>query len=175
MRVHPTVALLPLVALTALLLTGCAAPAASDTGSSEGAPVDEAGAEGESSSALDCSAATTAGYDLFLDPALTVEPALEVYPLEAGDTISFTYSAHDESAYPTYGWTSSYITSDGDVAPSTGSFFFDEEGGIFSFTGPEAVAGIDGGPYAGFFDIEMTVDTTTTVIGRICVQFALTE
>lgn len=164
-----------LALLSALALTGCStgdAPGTAPEGGSQGGGA----TEGESTGgALDCSAATTAGYDLFLDPALTVEPALDVYPLEAGDTITFTYAAHDEAAYPSYGWTSSYITEAGDVAVSTGSFFFDEEGGVFTFAGPEAVAGIDGGPYAGFLDIETTVDTTTTVIGRICVQFALTE
>lgn len=164
-----------LALLAALALTGCSTsgPTATDSpeSSSDGGAVEEGTGDG----ALDCSAATTAGYDLFLDPALTVEPVLDVYPLEAGDTITFTYAAHDEAAYPSYGWLSTYITSEGDVAPSTGSFFFDEEGGVFTFVGPEAVAGIDGGPYTGFLDIEVTVDTTTTVIGRICVQYALTE
>lgn len=171
MACTPLTALGSLALLSALALTGCS------TGGSPVAEAPDGGAtdSGSSSSALDCSAATTEGYDLFLDPALTVEPALDVYPLEAGDTISFTYAAHDEAAYPSYGWTSSYITEAGDVAVSTGSFFFDEEGGVFTFAGPEAVAGIDGGPYTGFLDIETTVDTTTTVIGRICVQFALTE
>ncbi len=164
-----------LALLGALALTGCStgdAPGTAPEGGSEGGGATEGESTGGS---LDCSAATTAGYDLFLDPALTVDPVLDVYPLEAGDTITFTYAAHDEAAYPSYGWTSSYITEAGDVAVSTGSFFFDEEGGVFTFAGPEAVAGIDGGPYAGFLDIETTVDTTTTVIGRICVQYALTE
>lgn len=164
-----------LALLGALALTGCStgdAPGTAPEGGSEGGGATEGESTGGS---LDCSAATTAGYDLFLDPALTVEPVLDVYPLEAGDTITFTYAAHDEAAYPSYGWLSTYITSEGDVAPSTGSFFFDEEGGVFTFVGPEAVAGIDGGPYTGFLDIEVTVDTTTTVIGRICVQYALTE
>ncbi|MFN4001388.1 hypothetical protein [Microcella sp.] len=169
----PLTVLCSFALLGTLALAGCstAAPAEgpADGGSTDGAATDGGGA------ALDCSAATTEGYDLFLDPALTVEPVLDVYPLEAGDTISFTYAAHDDAAFPTYGWLSTYITSEGDVAPSRGSFFFDEEGGVFTFVGPEAVAGIDGGPYTGFLDIEVTVDTTTTVIGRICVQYALTE
>lgn len=149
------------------------APAEPDAGAGSGTdPGAEAPAEGTS---LDCSAATTAGYDLFVDPALTIEPQLDVYPLEAGDTISFTYSAHDEAAAPSYGWLSSYITSDGAVAPSTGSFFFEEEGGVFVFEGPEAIAGVDGGPYTGFLEIESIVETGTTVIARLCVQFALTE
>lgn len=163
-------ALVSFVLLSTIGLSGCTTtPAAPGSGTD---PAAEAPTDG---GALDCSAATTDGYDIFLDPALTVEPALDVYPLEAGDTISFTYAAHDEAAYPSYGWTSSYITEAGDVAVSTGSFFFDEEGGVFTFVGPEAVAGIDGGPYTGFLDIEVTVDTTTTVIGRLCVQYALTE
>ncbi|UTT62768.1 hypothetical protein [Microcella humidisoli] len=161
--------------LAALALAGCATGGTPST-DPEGGTTDGGAPDGESTGgALDCSAATTDGYDLFLDPALTVDPVLDVYPLEAGDTISFTYAAHDDDAFPTYGWLSTYITSEGDVAPSTGSFFFDEEGGVFTFVGPEAVAGIDGGPYTGFLDIEVTVDTTTTVIGRLCVQYALTE
>ncbi len=168
--------LLPLVLISTFVMVGCA-PSASNDGASTGGetPTDAGSSEGGSEGSLDCSGVTVEGYDLFLDPALSVEPALDVYPLEAGDTITFTYSAHDEDAYPSYGWTSSYITGSGEVAPSTGSFFFDEEGGVFTFQGPEAVGGVDGGPYAGFLDIETTIDTTTTVIGRICVQFALTE
>ena len=169
-------ALVPLALVSAIALAGCTTGAPADGGTDSGA--DGGTTSGESTDtggALDCSAATTAGYDLFLDPALTVEPALDVYPVEAGDTISFSYAAHDGDAYPTYGWSSTYITSDGDVAPSTGSFFFDEVDGVFTFVGPEAVAGIDGGPYTGFLDIEVTIDTTTTVIGRVCVQYALTE
>jgi hypothetical protein len=164
--------LVPLALVSAVALAGCATSAPADTGADGGTT---AGESTDTGGALDCSAANTAGYDLFLDPALTVEPALDVYSLEAGDTISFTYAAHNGDAYPTYGWSSTYITSEGDVAPSTGSFFFDEVDGVFTFVGPEAVAGIDGGPYAGFLDIEVTVDTTTTVIGRVCVQYALTE
>ncbi len=166
-------ALVPLTLLGSLALAGCSTGASTDAGPTDDGATD--GGSSETGGALDCSAATTEGYDLFLDPALTVEPAVDVYPLEAGDTIAFAYADHNADAYPTYGWSSAYITSAGDVAPSTGSFFFDEEGGVFTFVGPEAVAGIDGGPYTGFLDIEVTVDTTTTVIGRLCVQFALTE
>ena len=164
--------LVPLALVSALALAGCTTGASTDDGADGGTT---SGESTETGGALDCSAATTEGYDLFLDPALTVEPALDVYPLEAGDTIAFTYAAHNGDAYPTYGWSSTYITSEGDVAPSTGSFFFDEVDGVFTFVGPEAVAGIEGGPYTGFLDIEVTVDTTTTVIGRVCVQYALTE
>jgi hypothetical protein len=164
--------LVPLALVSALALAGCTTGAPGDDGADGGTT---SGESTDTGGALDCSAATTEGYDLFLDPALTVEPALDVYPLEAGDTIAFTYAAHNGDAYPTYGWLSTYITSEGDVAPSTGSFFFDEVDGVFTFVGPEAVAGIDGGPYTGFLDIEVTIDTTTTVIGRLCVQYALTE
>jgi hypothetical protein len=170
----PLTTLVSFALLGTLALTGCST-AAPPEGPADGGSTDGGATDGGAGGALDCSAATTAGYDLFLDPALTVDPVLDVYPLEADDTIAFAYAGHDDDAYPSYGWTASYITEGGDVAPSTGSFFFDEEGGVFTFAGPEAVAGIDGGPYTGFLDIEVTVDTTTTVIGRICVQYALTE
>jgi len=165
--------MLPIVLLTGLALSGCATGttvADDSTGT-----VTDGTTDGGSAAALDCSAATTEGYDLFVDTALTIDPVLDVYPLEAGDSIAFTYADHNADAYPTYGWSSSYITSAGEVAPSTGSFFFDEEGGVFTFEGPEALAGIDGGPYTGFLDIEVTVDTTMTVLARLCVQYALTE
>lgn len=167
------------------LLAGCAptAPASSAVGNaSESSP-----AEGETSgetSAKDCSGATTAGYDLFIDPEVQVEPALDVYPLQSeSDKITFTYTG-DMSGAPTFSWDLSYIQHDGgEVSPQGGEPFFDEAGGVFTLAGPRTTVGVDGGPYTGFLDVIVTSNTSfddatqrytgdTRTIARLCVLLA---
>ena len=184
----PVFALLACAALAAVsvaALAGCAtsAPAAAPpSGESDDAAT--YAAAGSGATAADCSGATTDGYDLFLDPALSVEPAGDVLPLQAeGDTISFTY-AGDLSGSPTFSWDISYIQPDGgEVSPVGGAPFFDESGGTFSVSGPQSPVGAEGGPYPGFLDVIMVsnarFDDETqsytadqTVIGRVCVLLA---
>lgn len=170
------------ILVSTTLLAGCASsPAPAEAGSEPGAS-DTAPAE-ERQSTEDCSGATTEGYELFLDPALTVETQADVYPLQSeADTIAFAYSG-DLSAAPTFSWDLSYLQSDGTVAPVGGAPFFDEAGGAFSLSGPQSPVGVTGGPYPGFLDIIMTAnarfdDATqsytadTATIGRLCVMLA---
>jgi len=163
--------------LALALLSGCAPIPPSAGGAGGGG--DEAGG-----GAPDCSAATTEGYELFVDPQLAIEPVQEVYPLEAGDAISFDYAGNDESQAPTYSWATFVIQDDGTVAPVTGAPFFDEEDGVFRMEGPQTVLGNDGGPYAGFLEVQLTQNSRVeddkivadqSVLARLCVAFALSE
>ncbi|MEO5535980.1 MAG: hypothetical protein ABIR17_12715 [Pseudolysinimonas sp.] len=167
--------------LALLVLAGCT-PGAANPGSGPGT---SGAAPGAGSSALNCSGAKTDGYDLFVDPAITIDPQNSVYSLAAGDSIGFTYSKHDDGRYPQYDWTSSYIQpSDGSVFDNDASFFFDAADGKFQLDGPQAPSGIDGGPYAGFITIGVTQDEASNgdaydaariVLARICVVFATSQ
>jgi hypothetical protein len=150
-----------LVILPALALAGCA-PAGGD-----GGPSDSGGA----ASGPNCEGVTTAGYELFVDPRLEVEPQADIYPLNAGDSIAFA-DAGTEGVYTTYSYSLSYID-DGTVFPNTGATFVGaEDTNEWILEGPVTASGIDGGPYAGFMDIEATTETGTTVLARLCVVLA---
>jgi hypothetical protein len=150
-----------LAILPALALAGCA-PGASPDGSPDGGPA---------ASGPNCDEVTTAGYELFVDPRLEVEPQADVYPLDAGDTISFADTG-TEGVYTTYSYSLSYID-DGQAFPNTGATFVGaEDTNEWTLEGPVTASGIDGGPYAGFMDIEATTETGTTVLARLCVVLA---
>ncbi len=167
------------------LLAGCAptAPAPNAAGdTSESSPAVSETSEG--AAAKDCSGASTAGYDLFVDPEVQVEPALDVYPLQSeNDKITFTYTG-DMSGAPTFGWDLSYIQAEGgEVSPQGGEPSFDEAGGVFSLAGPRTTVGVDGGPHTGFLDVIVTSNATfdeaaqkytadTKTIARLCVLLA---
>ena len=177
----------PLIGVTLLgaaLLAGCAptAPAPSAAGdTSEGSPAASETTGG--ASGKDCSGATTAGYDFFVDPELQVQPELEVYPLQSeSDKITFTYTG-DMSGAPTFSWELSYIQPDGGEVSPQGGEFFEDEGGVFSLAGPRTTVGVDGGPYAGFLDVFVTSNASfdaetqkytadTKTITRLCVLLA---
>ena len=157
-------ALVAPLALALLALAGCA-PGAATGGSGTG------GGSG-SGGGLDCSGATTAGYELFVDPRLTVDPKLDVYPLgSASDSIAFT-DVPENGEYTTYSYSRSYLDG-GTVFPNGGAIFAGaEDTNTFTLTGPVGATGISGGPYAAFIDIEATTGTGTTVIARLCAVLA---
>ena len=153
--------------LAALVLVGCA-PGAGTAGSGDPG----GSADGGGAGSVNCDGATTEGYDLFVDPRLEVEPQLDVYPLEAGDSISFTDTG-TEGEYTTYSFLLAYINDEGTVFPNTGQIFVGAENtNSFVLEGPLAPSGIDGGPYAGFVDIEATTGAGIEVIARLCVALA---
>ena len=151
----------------ALLLVGCAPGAGSGGAGDPGGSSDGGGA-----GSLNCDGATTEGYDLFVDPRLEIEPQHDVYPLEAGDSITFEDSGA-EGEYTTYSFTLAYIGDDGSVFPNTGQIFTGaEDTNTFTIEGPISPSGIDGGPYVGFVDIEATTGAGIEVIARLCVALA---
>jgi len=153
--------------LAALVLVGCA-PGAGTGGTGDTGGSSDGGGAGS----LSCDGATTAGYDLFVDPRLEVDPQLDVYPLEAGDSISFKDTG-TEGEYTTYSYTLAYIGDNGSVFPNTGEIFVGaEDTNTFAIEGPVAPSGIDGGPYAGFVDIEATTGAGIEVLARLCVALA---
>ncbi len=169
-REHVTVTTRSRLALLAILpafafafaLAGCAPGGGSDGGSSDG---------GSAASGPNCDDVTTEGYELFVDPRLEVEPQLDVYPLGAGDSISFADTG-TEGVYTTYSYSLSYID-DGQAFPNTGATFVGaEDTNEWTLDGPVTASGIGGGPYAGFVDIEATTETGTTVLARLCVVLA---
>jgi hypothetical protein len=155
--------------LPALLLAGCAAGQASG-GGSQGAST---GGGAGGSAGPNCSGIDDPDYKLFAEPRLKIEPDLKVYPLGAKSSISFTDTDPNAlAAYTTYSYSSSYI-SKGKVFPNDAAIFVGaEKTGTFSLDGPQSPSGVDGGPYAGFIDIEATTSAGTTVIARLCVAFA---
>lgn len=169
-----------IVLAAAMLLTGCA-PGAGTTGDSAadtdqrsvGAAADtDTGSAGAAAS--DCSNVMTAGWELFVDPRLTVEPELDVYPLEAGDSIAFTDTPPDDE-YTTYSYSTAYID-DGTAFPNRSAIFVGAENtGTWSLDGPFAVHSVDGGPYFGILQIEATTTAGTTEIARLCIAFAESE
>lgn len=165
MRNRTALALLavPLLALAACA-TGGGAPATGDGGGTAG---DGGG--------LDCSSNTTAGYDLFVDPRLTVEPQADIYSLAtAGDVITFTDTPPDD-VFTTYGYSLSYLDG-GQAFPNDAAIFVGaEQTRQFELAGPIAPSGVDGGPYAAFLTIDATTDAGTTTIATLCVVLATSE
>ncbi|MCA0379307.1 MAG: hypothetical protein LCH36_07725 [Actinobacteria bacterium] len=177
-------ALLAAALLGIVPLVGCTPTAPATTDSAGTASSEEPATSKAAGADADCSSATTAGYDLFVDPEVTVDPALDVYPLQSeSDKITFTYTG-DTSGSPTYTWDIAYIQPEGgEVSPQGGSPFFDEAGGVFSISGPQSTIGVDGGPYTAFLDVTKTSNASfneetqqytadTKVIARLCVLLA---
>lgn len=160
MTTLPRLAALAILPILALGLAGCAPGTGSDGSAG--------GSDGESAESLDCSTATTAGYDLFIEPRLTIDPQQDVYSLDAGDSIAFT-DVPEEGAYTTYSYSLAYIDDAGTVFPSAGNIFVGaEDTSEWTLDGPITPTGITGGPYPAFVDIEATTGDGTTVIARIC-------
>jgi hypothetical protein len=155
------------VLLAVLALAGCTTTAPNaGAGSGDG--------DDGTSSAADCSSVSGSDYELFIDPRLTVDPQLDVYPLEAGDRIDFADTGA-EGVYTTYGYDSYYID-DATAFPNSGAIFVGaEDSGTFSLEGPQAPSGVDGGPYPGIIEITATTDAGSTIIARLCVVFARSE
>jgi hypothetical protein len=152
------------LAASVLVLAGCAPTGDGGAGGSGGSGGDAAAA---------CASVADGGYELFVDPRLTVDPALDVYSLAAaGDSVAFTDT--DPGDGTTYSYSSYYID-DGNAFPNDAAIFVGaEDSHEFQLDGPFAPSGIDGGPYPGIIEIEAT-DASTTVIARICVQLALSD
>jgi hypothetical protein len=154
-----------LAILPVLLLAGCAPGGAGDAGT--GGSSDGSGGDG----GPNCDGVTTAGYDLFVDPRLEIEPQLDVYPLGGSESYALTDTGTD-GVYTTYSYSLSYID-DGVAFPNTGAIFEGaEDTNSWTLDGPITASGIDGGPYAAFLDVEATTDTGTTVLARLCVVLA---
>ncbi|PJJ62034.1 hypothetical protein [Compostimonas suwonensis] len=190
------------VAASALLLAGCAtapttAPTTAQTGAQATAadavevPDAEAPDTSETSAGVDpddgaagsdagggCAGGTSAGYELFSDPAMSVHPD-DGAIFGDGTPLSFAYDAHDESRAPSYSYDISYIQDDGSAVPLSGGIFFEQEGGVFSTTDSVFTSEADG--RYGFFTVIMvqdvafdgdSYDADTVELGRYCVLFA---
>lgn len=162
-------ALVPLAALPLLLLAACAPGGAGGTGGDGGS------SDGGGAGTLDCSTNTTAGYELFVDPRLAIDPQADVYSLQtSGDVISFV-DTPPEDVYTTYGYSLTYLDG-GQAFPNDAAIFIGaEQTRTFELAGPQAPSGIDGGPYAAFLSIDATTDAGTTTIATLCVVLATAE
>jgi hypothetical protein len=159
-------ALLALLPAAVLIggLAGCAPGGSTDAGSG-------GSSDGGAASGPTCDGVTTAGYELFVDPRLEIDPELEIYPLGGNESYAMKDTGTD-GVYTTYSYTLAYID-DGVAFPNTGSIFVGaEDTNEWTLDGPVTASGVDGGPYAAFLDIEATTDTGTTVLARLCVQLA---
>ena len=158
-----------LAALPLLALAACTTGGSGEDGGTGGS------SDGGGSSSLDCSGNTTAGYDLFVDPRLVVEPAADVYSLQtSGDVITFTDTPPDD-VYTTYGYSLSYLDG-GQAFPNDSAIFVGaEQTNTFELAGPQAPGGVDGGPYTAFLSIDATTDAGTTTIATLCVVLATSE
>jgi hypothetical protein len=145
-------------------LAGCAPGGGGDTGTG-------GSTGGGSDAGPNCDGVTTAGYELFVDPRLAIDPQLDLYPLGGSESYAFTDSGTD-GEYTTYSYSLSYID-EGTVFPNTGAIFVGaEDTNAWTLDGPISASGIDGGPYAGFLDIEATTGAGTEVLARLCVVLA---
>ncbi len=125
-----------------------------------------------------CEGVTTGGFELFVDPRLTVSPSVAVAPLtKAGEKIEFVDAEYTDSIG--YSYEFAYV-SKGQAFTQSGRPFYDTEGspgfdegnGRFWIEGPLATIGADGGPYAGILGIWATDSTSTKIIANICVMLA---
>lgn len=152
------------------LLTGCGSSDDSNTGTKK------AGDSSVSDGGKDCSNVTSGGWELFVDPRLSVEPTKDVYPLEEGDSISFKDTPPKSGEYTTYAYQTGYITDDGAVAPNRSGGFMDAtDSGSWTLKGPFAPSGVSGGPYLGILQIDATDSSGMKTIARLCVAFAKSE
>ena len=151
------------------LLVGCATPAPAGGGGGDGGS--EAGG-GDAAAGPNCENVTTGGWELFVDPRLTVDPVADIVSLQAeGDVLAFTDTAPE--GYTTYGYELGYIDDAGTVFPNDAAIFVGAENTQqFQLEGPFAPSGVDGGPYAGIVQIDATNDGGTTTLARVCVLLA---
>jgi hypothetical protein len=159
---------IPLVAAV-LVLAACSQTTA--PGGESGTP----GGTGSGGSALDCDGVTTAGWELFVDPRLTVEPSAGVVSLaKSGESLAFTDTA--PVGFTTYGYQLGYVDAKGTVFPNRSAIFVGaEDTGTFQLDGPFAPSGVDGGPYAGILQIDATDDSGVHPLARVCVVLATSE
>lgn len=159
-----------LVASALTLLVGCATTAPAGGGGGDGGSGGDSG--GDAASGPSCDNVTTGGWELFVDPRLTVEPAADIVSLQKeGDVLAFTDTAPE--GYTTYGYELGYVDDAGTVFPNDAEIFIGaEQTGEFQLEGPMAPSGVDGGPYAGIVQIDATNDAGTTTLARVCVLLA---
>ena len=160
-----------ILALAALaLLAGCAPTAPSPSGGSD--PGDTGGG-----AAAGCDNATTAGWELTVDPALSAHPENGA-TFGDGSTLEFTYDEFDPERSPTFGYDLGYIQDDGAVIPIGGAFFDNDEAGNFS-TSNNVFDSNAFGRY-GFMSVSITQDASfdgdaydaeNIVLGVFCVKF----
>jgi hypothetical protein len=171
-RRHPAIA----PALLVILLAGCT-PAAGDGGSPGGGGDGGGSAGTEGGGALSCDGVTTGGFELFVDPRLSVSPQGDILPLtRAGEVIEFVDAAFTDGT--SYGYDYAYVDG-GQAFTQGGAPFFDTEGspgvdtggGAFRIEGPLELVTADGGPYAGILTITATTpDLSTTTLANVCVE-----
>jgi hypothetical protein len=171
-------------ALLLLAVAGCAPGGSGDAGGGGTGGGDAGGGDtgGGDTSALNCDDADlSGGWELFIDDALTVDPA-GTGPTSlqtAADSIHFEYAATEE--YTTYGYQLGYIDDEGTVFPNDSGIAFPDghpdapDDNVFTITGPFAPSGIDGGPYAGVLQIDATDSAGTRIIASICVILAVDD
>lgn len=159
-----------LAASALTLLVGCAPTAPAGGGGGDGGTGGDPGAG--AASGPNCDGVTTGGWELFVDPRLTVDPSDEVVSLQsAGDVLAFTDTAPE--GYTTYGYELGYVDDAGTVFPNDAEIFVGAENTQqFQIDGPLAPSGVDGGPYAGIVQVDATNDAGTTTIARVCVLLA---
>jgi len=163
-------ALFLVLVVSSQILIGCGAGAKS---SGDGAQADGSSASG---GGRDCSNVTTAGWELFVDPRLTIQPTKKVYPLEKGDSISFRDSTPKAGGYTTYSYQTAQISDEGTAFPNRSGGFPEADGtGVWTLKGPFAAHGVDGGPYMGILQIDATNSAGIKTIARLCVALAKDE
>ena len=174
----PRLLILPAAAIL-LVIAGCTQTAAPDAGGGD-AGTGESGGGGDAGGLTCDGADLSGGWELFVDPELTVDPAADgVLSLQgAGDDIHFAYASTEE--YTTYGYELGYID-DGTVFPNQSGIAFPDghpeapDDNAFTIAGPMAASSVDGGPYAGVLQITRTDSTGTKYIASICVALAASE
>ena len=159
-----------LVALAAALLVGCTPTAPADGGADPGTDGGDSGSD--TAAGPNCDGVTTDGWELFVDPRLTVDPSSDIVSLQnEGDVLAFTDTA--PVGYTTYSYQLGYIDDSGSVFPNDAAIFVGAENTQqFQIEGPFAPSGVDGGPYAGIVQIEATNDEGITPLARVCVLLA---
>jgi hypothetical protein len=152
------------------LLSGCGSSGESDSGGK---------ATGDSSASgggKDCSNVTAEGWDLFVDPRLIVQPSKEVYPLEAGDSISFRDTSSSVAPNAQYFYQLAIITDSGAVSPNSSGGFKDVTADhAWTLNGPVAAKGVSGGPHLGIMKIETADGKDVTKLATLCVSLAKGE
>ena len=163
-----TTSVLALAALA--VLTGCAPTAPSPSGGGDSGNTGGGAASG-------CDTATSEGWDLMIDPALSTHPENGV-TFGDGSTLEFTYDEFDPERSPTFGYDLGYIQDDGAVIPMGGAFFDNDDVGNFS-TSNNVFDSNAFGRY-GFMSVSITQDASfdgdsydaeNIVLGVLCVKF----
>lgn len=161
MTVSPT---LPVLALAALLLTGCGPTAAPSDGTSN----DDGQSSSTSAKGTKCED-NTSGYELFSDPSISVAPE---YGQVWGDGSPLVV-AYDDYTDGTLSYEIGYVQDNGSVIPVTGGFFPEPDGTTFTSNDLYFDSTSDG--YYGIVDVSITSGATITPLGSYCVVLAISE